>query len=103
MKSWDEDSSDNTDSKSSSDSDEDDYESGMYSIIFPEPDKKVAVWLELWHRGNSEVTDTWHKDIKHWRETSSLPFYVLHCQILPFMLSMWDHNTSTWMTIHLHG
>ena len=49
LKSWDEDSSDNADSTSSSDSDEEDYEPGMCSIVFTEPDKKVAVLLELWH------------------------------------------------------
>ena len=64
LKSWDEDSSDNADSKSSSDSDEEDYEPGMCSIVFTEPDKKVALLLELWHmtRGNSEVMYRWYKD-----------------------------------------
>ena len=63
LKSWDEDSSDNADSKSSSDSDEEDNEPGMHSIVFTEPDKKVAVLLDFWHitRGNSEVTYTWYK------------------------------------------
>ena len=61
LKSWDEDSSDNADSKSSSDSDD---EQGMCSIVFTEPDKKVAVLLELWHmtRSNSEVMYRWYKD-----------------------------------------
>ena len=66
LKSWDEDSSDNADGISSSDSDEEDNEPGMCSIIFTEPDKKLAMLLELWHmtRGNSEVTYTWYKDDK---------------------------------------
>ena len=64
LKSWDEDSSDNADSTSSSDSDEEDYEPGMRSIVLTQPDKKVAMLLELWHmtRGNSEVTYRWYKD-----------------------------------------
>ena len=38
----------------------------MCSIVFTEPDKKMAVLLELWHmtRGNSEVMYRWYKDNK---------------------------------------